>query len=183
VNYICSGSDKFWRMTALEVAIRKGNLPAVKALLSTNKITHPTTYLMTACGEKSALPVELLIKHGANPNEKLENGYSVTMMAADFGSFEVLECLLKHGVNLKQTRKTDGMTILMFAAISGNPQKVKLLIDYGANKYAKDLNGETAFNYVDQIYDETISEKSKTELRKLLKINTIDNSSFLKSKK
>ena len=170
VNFITSGTNSNWRLTALEVAIRKDNDVAVETLLSTNKISKPETYLMTACGQKSAKTIQLLIKYGANPNETLENGYSVSMMAASFGSFEVLECLLKNGANIKQTRKIDGMTILMFAAFNGDTKKVKLLLDLGADKYVKDSNGKTALDYVDQIYEHLkISETTKAQLRQLLK--------------
>jgi len=170
VNFITSGTNSNWRLTALDVAIRKDNEIAVETLLSTNKISKPKTYLMTACGQKSAKTVQLLIKYGANPNDTLENGYSVSMMAASFGSYEVLECLLKNGANIKQTRKVDGMTTLMFASFNGDTKKVKLLLDFGADKYIKDKNGETALDYVDQIYDHLkVSEKTKTELRQQLK--------------
>ena len=170
VNFITSGTNSNWRLTALGVAIRKDNDVAVETLLSTNKVSKPETYLMTACGQKSAKTVQLLIKFGANPNDTLENGYSVSMMAASFGSFEVLECLLKNGANLKQTRKVDGMTILMFAAFNGDDKKVKLLLDFATDKYVKDKNGKVALDYVDQIYEHLkVSEKTKTKLRQQLK--------------
>jgi ankyrin repeat protein len=170
INFITPGTNSNWRLTALEVAIRKDNDVAVEKLLSTNKISKPETYLMTACGQKSAKTVQLLIKYGAKPNDTLENGYSVAMMAASFGSLEVLECLLKNGANLKQTRKVDGMTILMFAAFNGDSKKVKLLLDFGADKYVKDKSGKSALDYVDQIYEHLkVSETTKAELRQLLK--------------
>ena len=170
VNFLTSGTNSNWRLTALGVAIRKDNDVAVETLLSTNKVSKPETYLMTACGQKSAKAVQLLIKFGANPNDTLENGYSVSMMAASFGSLEVLECLLKNGANLKQTRKVDGMTILMFAAFNGDDKKVKLLLDFAADKYVKDKNGKVAIDYVDQIYEHLkVSEKTKTKLRQQLK--------------
>jgi ankyrin repeat protein len=159
-----------WQLTALDVAIRKDNSHAVEALLNTKKIKHPKSYLMTAAAQNNSKTIDLLIKFGANPNDTLNNGYSVLMMAASFGSYEVLECLLKHGANVKQTRKGDGITALMLAAFDGQLQKVKLLLDYKADKRTYDKNGETALNYVDNIYPYLkISEKTKTELRNLLK--------------
>jgi ankyrin repeat protein len=170
VNFITPGTNSNWRLTALEVAIRKDNDVAVEALLSTNKISKPETYLMTACGQKSAKTVQLLIKYGSKPNDTLENGYSVAMMAASFGSLEILECLVKNGANLKQTRKVDGMTILMFAAFNGDVKKVKLLLDNGAEKHIKDKSGKVALDYVDQIYEHLkVSETTKAELRQFLK--------------
>lgn len=170
VNFITPGTNNNWRLTALDVAIRKDNEVAVKKLLLTKKISKPGTYLMIACGQKSALIIDLLIKYGANPNDTLENGYAVSMMAASFGSYEVLDELLKHGANVEQTRKVDGMTTLMFAASNGDLKKVKLLLDNGADKFVKDKNGKTALCYVDDIYERlNVSEKTKNELRQLLK--------------
>lgn len=170
VNYITPGTNSNWRLTALDVAIRKDNEFAVEKLLLTNKISKPESFMMTACGQKSAKTIELLIKYGASPNDTLENGYSVLMMAASFGSLEVLQSLLKNGANVKQTRKVDGMTPLMFAAFNGDVKKVKLLLDCGADKYSRDERGDTALNYVDRIYEHLkVSETTKAELRQILK--------------
>jgi len=137
VNFVSSTSESNCHLTALEVAIFKNNEVAVRILLETNKISKPETYLMAAAGQKSALNVERLLKYGANPSDTLANGYSVLMMAASFGSFDVFETLLKHGAKTDQARKIDGMTALMLAAFNGQAKKVKLLLDYGANKTLK----------------------------------------------
>jgi ankyrin repeat protein len=169
VNFSTSGSNSNWQLTALDVAIRKDNEIAVEKLLSTHKIANPETYLMTASGQKSAKNVQLLIDYGANPNQTLENGYAVAMKAASFGSYDILECLLKNGANIHQTRKVDGMTILMFAAFNGEPEKVKLLLDWGADKSVQDLNGKRAYDYVDQMYEHlNVSNTTKAELKQLL---------------
>lgn len=157
-------------LTALEVAIRKENEVAVNVLLETKKVKNVKPYLMIACGQHNAANVNQLIKYGASPNDTLSNGYSVLMAASSFGSCEVVEALLKQGAKTNQTRKVDGMTALMFAAFNGDVKKVKLLLDYKADKYAKDTNGKTPLNYVDQIYERlNISENTKKELRQLLK--------------
>lgn len=169
LNFVSSASNSNCHLTALEVAIRKSNEVAVRVLLETNKITNPGTYLMTAAGQKSALNVERLLKYGAEPNDTLDNGYSPLMMAASFGSFEVLEILIMHGARIDQTRKIDGMTALMLAAFNGQLKKVKLLLDYGANKAQKDNKGNTALYYVGTIYDRMrVSDETKLELKRML---------------
>ncbi|MGC4041830.1 MAG: ankyrin repeat domain-containing protein [Flavobacterium sp.] len=105
VNYKVRPDDSNWNLTPLEVAIRMDNEVAVNCLLSTNKILKPESYLMTAAGQNSVRIIELLIQYGANPNETLENGYSVLMMATASGSKEVLECLLKNGGNPNQAEQ------------------------------------------------------------------------------
>jgi ankyrin repeat protein len=123
VNFVTSGVNSRWHLTALEVAIRKEYDSVIEILLLTTRISEPETYLMIACGQRSAKTVELLIKYGANPNDTLENGHSVSVMAASFGSFEILGCLLRNGSNCKQTRKVDGITILMFAVLKADVKK------------------------------------------------------------
>jgi ankyrin repeat protein len=167
VNFTTNGSFK---LTALEVAIRKNNEGAVKALLETNKIKDPQKSFMTACGGESAKNVELLIKYGANANDTLANGYSMVMYSASFGSHEVMDCLLTHGAKVTQTRKIDGMTPLMLAAYSGDPKKVALLLKHGANKNIRNVHGSLAIDFVDSIREDLkISEKTKAEIRQLLK--------------
>lgn len=170
LNFVSESPNTNWNLTAIEVAIFKDNDSAVKKLLLTGKISNPEKYFMQACGQNSASTVDLLIKYGANPNEILDNGYSVLMMSASFGSLEVLESLLKNGANPNQKRNTDGMTALMLATSNGEPKKVKLLLEYGAKKDTKDLNGETALDNVKYLnQDEKISKKTIDELRMLLK--------------
>lgn len=170
LNYISIGKHSNWELTALEVAIRKENDKIVEKLLSTKRVSKAETFLMTACGQQNVKTVELLLKYGANPNESLENNYSVSMMATSSGSIEILECLLKNGASVNQSRKTDGMTALMFATFCGDINKVKLLISYNADKYLRDKNGKTALEYVDKIYDRyKISESTKKELKEQLK--------------
>ncbi len=170
VNFISGNENTGWKLTALDIALRKNNEIAVKALLNTSKVSTPEKYMMTASSQNSALNVELLIKYGANPNETLDNGYSVLMNAASFGSREVLEVLLKHGAKTNQKRNVDGITALMLAAFKGEPQKVKLLLKYGANKYAKDANGKTALDYVERInVGSNGNDSVKKELGLLLK--------------
>ena len=167
VNYVTNDS---WKLTALEVAVRKENEIAVKTLLETKKIKNVQSYLMTACAQQNVSNVNQLIKYGAKPNDTLSNGYSVLMMASSFGSYEIVETLLEQGAKINQTRKVDGITALMLATFNGNVEKVKLLLSYGADKYVTDKNGKTALNYVDEIYERlNISESTKDELRQLLK--------------
>jgi ankyrin repeat protein len=170
VNFKTPGIESAWKLTAMEIAIFKENDIALSILLHTNKIVHPEKFIFTAADRNNPRIINLLILYGAKVNDTLENGYSPLMAAASFGSNEVLECLLKHGANVKQTRQIDGITALMLAAFNGYLQKVKVLLSYKADKNIKDKNGKTALNYVDEIYPSLmVNEKTKAELRMLLK--------------
>jgi ankyrin repeat protein len=173
VNFVSESKYSHWHLTAIEVAIFKENDFAIKKILSTGKVSHPEKFLMLACEGENANIVSLLIKYGANPNETLDNGHSVTMSASSFGSTKVLECLLKNGANPNKTRFIDGMSALMFATINAEPEKVKLLLNYGAKKETKDLNGKTALDYVDDLENNSeISRQNIDGLRELLKTKT-----------
>ncbi len=169
VNYLSKSKYSDARITALEVAIRMNNEVAVNSLLLTNRISNPEKYLMTAAGQNSMKVIELLIKYGGNPNETLENGYSILMMATGFSSKDVFECLLKKGANPNQA-KTNGMTVLMLAGYGAKIEKIKLLIKYNADKDVKDSKGWTALDYFNKYCDiRKVSEEDKTEIRELLK--------------
>ena len=170
INYKTPAKNSNWQLTALEVAIRKDNETAVNALLRTSRIYMPETFLMTACAQQSVSNVNQLIKYGANPCDTLENGYSVLMMAAGFGSYEIMETLLTQGANTKQTRKVDGRTALMIAASNGQIKKVRLLMHYGADKSIRDKNGHTALYHAENIYDRLqVSDETKKELKEILR--------------
>ncbi len=164
LNQIASGK------TALEVAVMTQNEDAVNALLRTNKIKRFGLCLDLAAGRENSRIVELLIKYGANPNKPRENGHSVLMTAVCFGSYSVVETLLKHKAKVNHARTSDGMTPLMFAAYDAKLQIVKLLLSYKADERIKDKNGKTALYYVDNgLHSSETSANIKVELRKLLK--------------
>lgn len=167
LNYVAKKERFEFQLTALEVALRKENEIAVKLLLATNKIAHPKTLIYVACSYNSVSNVEMIIKHGGNPNDTLQKsnyGWSAFIMAINFGSNEVVEYLLKHGANVNQN---DGGTPLMYAVSRGYVEKVRLLLAYGADKKIKGYGGKTAIDELDRTYAD-VSEKSKTEIRKLL---------------
>jgi ankyrin repeat protein len=158
------------KINALEVAIRRNIVFAVRILLEKSKIENPESYIMTASGQDSAKTVELLLKYGANVNDTLNNGYSVLMFASSFGSLSIVELLLKNGADVTQTRKVDGITALMLATYNGDPEKVKLLLNSGANKLTKDKSGKAAYDYIARIPESSlISEERKRQLVLLLK--------------
>jgi ankyrin repeat protein len=153
VNFATSGAQTHWKLTAMDVAIRKENETAVDKLLSTNRVSNPGKYLMTASGLKSAAIVELLIQRGASPNDTSESGETILMNAVSFGSDAIVEALLKHGANPNKARRSDGMTALMIGADNGAVEKVRVLTNYKANKDATDHNGHTAWYYAQHAYE------------------------------
>jgi len=165
--------SKTKKMTALDVAIKIQDTESVNALLKTGCISDINKYIIDACFGKNVDIVELLIQYGADPNNSLANNYSPLMGAASFGSKEIMMLLLNHKVNIDQERTVDGITALILAAHNGDIDKVKLLLEAGANKNLLNKNGKRAFDYVDKIppyiIDENnITDEDKRELKKLL---------------
>eukprot|EP01102_Stenamoeba_stenopodia_P010797 TRINITY_DN3284_c0_g3_i1.p1 TRINITY_DN3284_c0_g3~~TRINITY_DN3284_c0_g3_i1.p1 ORF type:complete len:104 (+),score=30.28 TRINITY_DN3284_c0_g3_i1:196-507(+) len=63
--------------------------------------------------------------------------------AAEAGDVKKLEKILSEDPTLVNIKGYDDLTPLHWAAISGNVEAVKLLLDRGANIDAKSLSGET----------------------------------------
>ena len=163
-------ASKWYKITALTVAIRKQDFCSVKALLETDRITDIDGYLFTACAYQDVNIVQLLIEHGAKPDSVWQHGHSPLMSAATYGSIEIVKLLLETKINIDQQRTVDGLTALMLAVSKGHIDKVKLLLEHGADKNILDKNGESAYDSIDYgIHRGFVSEEVAEELRILLK--------------
>ncbi|EAY20291.1 ankyrin repeat protein, putative [Trichomonas vaginalis G3] len=81
------------------------------------------------CGKETA---ELLISHGANINEKDNDGYTALhYAAANFLGEKTVELLISHGANINETDNM-GKTALKIAVEHQYNQIAKLLILHGA---------------------------------------------------
>lgn len=159
-----------WKLNALNIAVKKNNFEAVAKLVSTKKFPNLQYYFEDACGGKSKLIVDFFISKGVNVNNYSENGHSNLMTACSFGTLEIVESLIKNGAELNHQREVDGITALMLSAFNGDLKKVEILLKNGADKNIKDKNGQTAYDYIDQIYPRlNISEETKNELKHILK--------------
>jgi ankyrin repeat protein len=104
----------------------------------------------------------LLVAQGANVNAKTDDGTTVLMMAAGYGTPEVVRLILQQGratgyrVNVNAT-DNDGQTALMKAAAGGvfgqrheddhGAQILRLLLAQGASFRFKDNDGRTALQH------------------------------------
>jgi len=101
--------------TALMWAVRKGNMPAQKALVSA----------------------------GADPNARDAKGRTALMWAAELDQAEPAKLLIEKGADFGLQDK-DGKTALMRAAVRGNQEITTLLMEKGAAVHVKDRAGKTA---------------------------------------
>ncbi|MCJ1469064.1 hypothetical protein MMC07_007696 [Pseudocyphellaria aurata] len=139
--------------TALHLAIKAGNLPMVQLLLENGAVVvgkdrRELTLLHHAVRFKveseALLMSQLLLMHGANPNETNDSG-SVLLWAIEKGREEMVQNLLDYGAETN-SKDTYGSTGLHLVATSGDENLVKLLLDHGAKIEEKDNNGSTALH-------------------------------------
>lgn len=168
--YHIDGAD--WN--ALTVAMKKNNLKAVKIILETGKYDEEKVingYLKFVVGlnqNASAIIDYLLDTYNIDLNEVEKYGSSYLWSATASGSIQNMRSLLVKGADINQQREVDGITVLMIAASNDDLEKVKFLLNHGANKYLKDKNGKTALDYINKKYSND-NQGEKQLLQKILK--------------
>ena len=125
----------------LFVAAEDGDLGRVQAALAAGARIDIAAKggweaLMYAVYRGDPAIVQLLIQRGANPNrpEDMLGSRSVEPCAADDSRGSV---------------STDGRTPLMTAAVSGNAEVVRMLLEAGADPLLRDAEGETARDWAE----------------------------------
>ncbi|MBD2495525.1 ankyrin repeat domain-containing protein [Nostoc sp. FACHB-280] len=106
--------------------------------------------LHKAIRNNQLLAVELLLKAGANPNLKVEEGWeytplmvSISLASIDYAIFQVL---IEAGANLNGS-SSRGESVLMLAVLTLNIDAVRRLLELGVDVNAKDIYGHTALYY------------------------------------
>ena len=135
----------------LEYAARKDFLEVARTLLERNaevnaRNRHGSTPLLLASEFGHTEVVQLLLDHNADPDARDDDGDSPLNCAALAGRIEVARILLKHHVEVN-SRNNMGLTPLHRASMrpeEGSAGVVRLLLDFGADVQARNLNGETA---------------------------------------
>ena len=131
---------------------------------------HQRTPLQVAALADQAPMVRYLLRKGADPRAKDDEGFTALMLAvrdgkpgpvkelapatrdgldaalllaALVGQASVIDTLTDYGASV-YTRMDDGRTPLMIAAENGHEDAVKLLLDLGASRHSTDSQGRTA---------------------------------------
>src|SRR5688572_3123097 len=129
-------------------AAMKGQPAAVRALLAKKADvnapqTDGSTALHWAVYHEDVALVDELIRAGAKATTANREGATPFYLAAIGGNREIIDKLLKQGVDVNGTVLRHGETPLMFAARTGRPEAVKLLLEAGAKVDAKDTMRQT----------------------------------------
>ncbi|KAH7150808.1 ankyrin repeat-containing domain protein [Fusarium sp. MPI-SDFR-AT-0072] len=134
--------------TALWHAVSAGDLDLVELLLQNKALeyTGGEPAICAAVSHDYPAITEILLKHGADPDERDTKRRSPLHIACRQDNHEIVALLMRHGVNADRL-DTTGKTELAFATLRGNVALVKVLLENGANPRAKCANGKTAAAY------------------------------------
>ncbi len=111
-------------------AVNKGDLKVVETLLSSKNVNSTNekkqNLLLIATYNNDYKMAELLIKHGANPNQQDDILNSAFLYAGASGYLELAKLFLKNGARFDVFNRYNG-TALIPAAERGHTEMVKLL--------------------------------------------------------
>lgn len=116
--------------------------------------------------------VALLLKQGADIEEKTSLQQTPLLLAALTGQTSTIEVLLNNGAAL-EARDQLGRTPLMYSLLGGNPKTVQALLDRGADINAKDNYEGTPYFIASQTIN-FFQTRALLENNKHLSIRTFD---------
>jgi uncharacterized protein len=133
-------------------AARRGDVATLKGLLAgpnpppldaQDPVTLRTP-LMEAVDAGQEVMVECLLARGVNTKLKDTGGYTALMLAAGWGSVEVVRLVMAAGYHRLNSRDYSGWTALMHGAAFQHRAVVEALLAGGAERDLKTDVGETA---------------------------------------
>jgi ankyrin repeat protein len=148
-------------LTALDVAVRSGNVPAARALLAhgaepNGRNAALVSPLQHAIEGRNAEMVAALLECGAwvgGPGVRFKGGWTAMMCAAEAGDVPVGRLLKDHGADVFAVAGTERWAPLHVAAVRGHRLFFKWLEEEGekvGHRWAeRDCNGRTAFQLKD----------------------------------
>ena len=135
---------------ALRLAIEapKENENIVEQLLAAGATsTADGACIISACFEGRFKTVQKLVLSGKIDFHITDNlGLNGLIISSGLGHLDIVKFLCKNKIDINAQSRF-GFDALMCAAKSNHPLIVQELLDYGANPYTKDLNGDTALDY------------------------------------
>uniref|UniRef100_A0A8C7A4H6 Poly [ADP-ribose] polymerase n=1 Tax=Nothoprocta perdicaria TaxID=30464 RepID=A0A8C7A4H6_NOTPE len=148
-------------------AAREADLAKVKKTLALEIInfkqpqSHETALhcAVAAAHPKRKQVTELLLRKGANVNEKNKDFMTPLHVAAEKAHNDVMEVLHKHGAKMNAL-DTLGQTALHRAALAGHLQTCRLLLTYGSDPAIISLQGFTAAQMGSEAVQQILSEST-----------------------
>lgn len=160
----------------LRLVIKNNGLNAVQFLISKNiydindineKDESGSTALCDAINfNKNKDVVEVLIKAGANVNNKSKYGFSPLYWASDQKK-ELVELLINNGAEINIT-DNGGVTSLMNSVRKNKTEIIEVLLNLGANIFLKDKNNKTALDYAKESKNKEVKKLFINKLKLVL---------------
>lgn len=122
----------------------QGELYSIDALQVDTIDSNSMTPLQWAAGYGQNLTVEMLVRLGANPNHKSNDGKTALMMAANRGFLHVVKTLIRCGADLDE-KDDSGSTALMYASFQDYASVVDELLRHNANLGLINSLGQSAY--------------------------------------
>uniref|UniRef100_A0AAY4B662 Poly [ADP-ribose] polymerase n=1 Tax=Denticeps clupeoides TaxID=299321 RepID=A0AAY4B662_9TELE len=146
-------------------AAREADMAKVKKTLALEIINfkHPQTHETALhCAVASPHPkrkqvTELLLRKGANINEKNKDFMTALHVVAEKAHNDIMEVLQKHGAKMNAV-DTLGQTALHRAALAGHLQTCRLLLSFGADPSIVSLQGFTAAQMGNEAVQQILNE-------------------------
>ncbi|XP_051960222.1 poly [ADP-ribose] polymerase tankyrase-1-like isoform X3 [Xyrauchen texanus] len=146
-------------------AAREADMTKVKKTLALEIINfkHPQTQETALhCAVASPHPkrkqvTEMLLRKGANVNEKNKDFMTPLHVAAERAHNDIMEVLQKHGAKMNAV-DTLGQTALHRAALAGHLQTCRLLLSYGADPAIVSLQGFSAAQMGNEAVQQILNE-------------------------
>lgn len=136
-----------YKIIALKFAIVTNNVDVVNFLLDNDQIDKKTInehfLLAHAASNKQIETIKLLLKHGAEINNKNKSGISALMIASINGYDSIIKYLIAEGADINATDK-DGNNALMLAVSKGRTDIAKYLVSINININQQNNKGRTA---------------------------------------
>ena len=103
--------------------------------------------VVRACARGDEQRLRTLLKRGADPNERDEDGSTAMMQACSHNQIECVRLLLERNADVNAATMRTGETALMRACSVHELPMIRLLCAYGASREATDTEGSTPEDY------------------------------------
>lgn len=138
--------DKDSGKTLLATALDAGNVPAVELLMSYDaRLEEGTEALRLVQAMNNPPMLEVLLRHGVDPDSEDPDGLAPIHYAVDTGNRQAFDALMEYGADI-HVRDTLYQTPLMLAVLGDHLQLAELLLEAGADFDQWDKRGDTALH-------------------------------------